>query len=301
MNPIDVDADDMLAGFVNSTNSLGNDDDLTIVRVNDPNQVVIEPEEKKRQNDSKQFLRQCYTNEVKYARELKIHLKGPKPAFYPNIPYNQSHILNLRKKRPRLANREYDIDESSNMWILNHANRFSTLGKWVGKIYWVHFREKDKYHSKHDDTLTKLTDSGDGSDFRIIAATCFITKLFKRKVVLSPLHWFMRPEDFPLGDTGKDKPLTYASFDQKDYISELRSQWNALKHSRQLTRDKVQEYMENSELTKIKIMKDCIRARRNWLKTNFKSSELLDSEFYDQIFPSVDIAFSDISPDYLKK
>ena len=297
---LDDDGEEVINGFIADHANLNDDhDDLTIINIHDPNQITISEQDKKKSNDSKNLLKWWYTNEVKYARELKIHLKGPTPLFYPNIPFDETHALNFRKKRPRLANKDYGVDSSNNMWVLNHANRFSNLARWVGKVYWIHVREKDKYHSEGDDTLTKITNCGDGSNFRIITATWFITKLERRKVVWSPLHWFMRPEDFPLGDTGKDKPLTYAWFDQKDYTRELKIQWQALKNSWKLSRESVQMYLESSALTKIKIMKEWVKARKDWLKTNFKSAELLDSEFYNQVFPSVDIAFSDISPNYL--
>ena len=297
---LDDDGEEIINGFIVESNNLNDDqDDLTIINVHNPNQITISEQDKKKSNDSKNILKCWYTNEVKYARELKIHLKGPTPLFYPNIPFDEAHAINFRRKRPRLGNKEYGVDKSNDMWILNHANRFSNLAKCVGKLYCVHIREKDRYHSEGDDSLTKLTNSGDGSNFRIITATWFITKLERRKVVWSPLHWFMRPEDFPLGDSGKDKPLTYACFDQKDYTKELRIQWQALKNSCKLTRETVQMYLESSALTKIKIMKEWIKARKDWLKTNFKSAELLDSEFYNQVFPSIDIAFSDISPNYI--
>ena len=299
---LDDNGEEVINTFVNRQGHLNNDqDEIAIINVHNPNILEISEEDKRKNNDSKQLLRWCYTNEVKYARELKIHLKGPKPLFYPNIPYNEAHILNMRMKKPRMANKDYGVDSSNDMWILNHTNRFSNLGKCVGKIYCVHIREKDSYHDKMDDTLTKLTNSSDGSDFKVITSTWFIMQIEKRNVVCSPLHWFLRPESFPLGDTGKDKPLTYAWFDQKDYTRELKTQWLALKNWCKLTRDNVKAFLEASALTKIKIMKEWSKARKAWLKTNFKSAELLDSEFYNQVFPSVDIAFSDISPNYLSQ
>jgi hypothetical protein len=52
------------------------------------------------------FLRLCYTNEVKSAKDLKISMKGEHPYFYPTIPYclassyGDDEKLELRKKKP---------------------------------------------------------------------------------------------------------------------------------------------------------------------------------------------------------
>lgn len=55
-------------------------------------------------NRIKNFLRSCYTNEVKSAKELRISMRGEHCKFYPNVAY--SHIegeeekLDFRTKRP---------------------------------------------------------------------------------------------------------------------------------------------------------------------------------------------------------
>ena len=54
-------------------------------------------------NKSVTILRQCYTNEVKSAKELKIYLKQEIPKFYPNLAYQKSgdgQLLDMQTRKP---------------------------------------------------------------------------------------------------------------------------------------------------------------------------------------------------------
>lgn len=39
-------------------------------------------------NEISTYLRLCYTNEVKSAKDLKISMKGENAYYYPTIPYS---------------------------------------------------------------------------------------------------------------------------------------------------------------------------------------------------------------------
>ena len=57
-------------------------------------------------NRIKTYMRSCYTNEVKSAKELKISMKGENPYFYPTIQFSLSRQIgederiDLRSKKP---------------------------------------------------------------------------------------------------------------------------------------------------------------------------------------------------------
>ena len=53
-------------------------------------------------------------------------------------------------------------------------------------------------------------------------------------------------------------------------------------------------------MTKIKINKVGIKARKEWLVANSRCSEILDSEFYYQMTPSLDICLFNIDSNWLK-
>ena len=53
-------------------------------------------------------------------------------------------------------------------------------------------------------------------------------------------------------------------------------------------------------MVKIKANKAGIVARKEWLIANSRCSEVLDSEFYYQMMPSLDICLFDISSAWLK-
>ena len=52
---------------------------------------------------------------------------------------------------------------------------------------------------------------------------------------------------------------------------------------------------------KLKPCKEAIQARKEWLTSNSRCSEILDSEFYNQMLPSLDICLYEISNQWLKE
>lgn len=54
-------------------------------------------------------------------------------------------------------------------------------------------------------------------------------------------------------------------------------------------------------VTKIKVCKESIAARKEWLIQNSRCSEILDSEFYYQMLPSVDFCLYKIENSWLKE
>lgn len=54
-------------------------------------------------------------------------------------------------------------------------------------------------------------------------------------------------------------------------------------------------------LTKVKLNKFAVAARKDWLVSNSRCSEILDSEFYYQLLPSLDMAVYDIDRGFLKE
>ena len=54
-------------------------------------------------------------------------------------------------------------------------------------------------------------------------------------------------------------------------------------------------------LTKVKVNKVSLEARKEWLKNNSRCSEVLDSEFYYQVLPSLDLVIFDIDNKFLKE
>lgn len=53
-------------------------------------------------------------------------------------------------------------------------------------------------------------------------------------------------------------------------------------------------------LTKLKLNQAGLEARKDWLKSNSRCSEVLDSEFYYQVLPSLDLAVFDVKQDFLR-
>jgi len=49
-------------------------------------------------------------------------------------------------------------------------------------------------------------------------------------------------------------------------------------------------------LIKVKANKLALKARKIWLKGKDRGAEILDSEFYYQLFPSLDMLLFDIDP-----
>jgi hypothetical protein len=47
-------------------------------------------------------------------------------------------------------------------------------------------------------------------------------------------------------------------------------------------------------MTKVKLNPQAIQARKEWLSNNSRCSEVLDSEFFYQLLPSLDCGFFDI-------
>ena len=92
----------------------------------------------------------------------------------------------------------------------------------------------------------------------------------------------------------KEKPITVASFEREDFIKQIKDHLEGLNQIGQLTRESAQNYLNTLPVTKIKLIKDSVKARKRWLKLNFKSGDILDSEFYEQVHPSINMAISDI-------
>ena len=53
-------------------------------------------------------------------------------------------------------------------------------------------------------------------------------------------------------------------------------------------------------MTKLKPNKVCLAARKEWLQSNSRCSEILDSEFYYQMIPSLDICLYHINDNFVK-
>ena len=53
-------------------------------------------------------------------------------------------------------------------------------------------------------------------------------------------------------------------------------------------------------MMKVKTCKAGIEARKDWLIANSRCSEILDSEFYYQMLPSLDMCLFEISDAWLK-
>ena len=56
-------------------------------------------------NRIRSFMRCCFSNEIKSAKELKIYLKGDYPLYFPTITYNTNPMMNpskldMRSKKP---------------------------------------------------------------------------------------------------------------------------------------------------------------------------------------------------------
>ena len=54
-------------------------------------------------------------------------------------------------------------------------------------------------------------------------------------------------------------------------------------------------------MTKLKICKEAVAARKEWLLANSRCSEILDSEFYYQMVPSLDVSLYQINNSWLKE
>ena len=51
----------------------------------------------------------------------------------------------------------------------------------------------------------------------------------------------------------------------------------------------------------MEINEDGLRARKEWLVANSRCCEVLESEFFYQLFPSLDMAMYNLDQDWLKK
>jgi len=45
-------------------------------------------------NKIRTFMRCCFSNEIKSAKELKIYLKGDYPLYFPTIAFNTNPLMN---------------------------------------------------------------------------------------------------------------------------------------------------------------------------------------------------------------
>ena len=147
-------------------------------------------------NKIRSFMRCCYSNEIKSAKELKIYLKGDFPLYFPTIIFNTNPMMNpckldMRSKKPirnpALNNGQEGgflhpglslIDtgfttgycDDLDRWLLTHQPIFedNLVNRGVCRIYAIYVSE----------TMNK---------FIINAATGFLAKIKDTKFIMSTL------------------------------------------------------------------------------------------------------------------
>ncbi|CDW89156.1 UNKNOWN [Stylonychia lemnae] len=256
-------------------------------------------------------LRCCYTNEVKSAKELKISMKGENPSFYPTIQYSLSKYdyederLDLRTKKPlnmgqglgQNPNPLQTVDDGAetlyntdlDRWLINNQNVLEKykIHRGIARIYSiVLYRELEL-----DDLKVK---------FKLMASTGFLIKIAGQKFLLSCLNVIQSPEFIKHLEQKEAKIISFATFGNKDILPLI---YKYLKENKTLVSKNIKSYLLEKYfkvITRIKPNKLALAARREWLINNSRCSEIIDSEFYYQMIPSLDMAIFDIDQQFLK-
>ncbi len=97
--------------------------------------------------------------------------------------------------------------------------------------------------------------------------------------------------------------MVFTSFGNRDifpYIyKDLRDNRKSFSEAKKLKDHLTDKYYR--VLTKVKLNKIAVASRKDWLVNNSRCSEILDSEFYYQMLPSLDMAVYDIDQNFLKE
>ena len=136
--------------------------------------------------------------------------------------------------------------------------------------------------------------------FKLIASTGFVIKLAGTKYLVSCLNSIQSPELQKNFELKEAKTLTVASFGNRDLLPLL---YKHLKETKTLSSKSLKAYLLEKYykvLTKVKPNRIGLEARKEWLISNSRHSEVLDSEFYYQMLPSLDMAVFDIDQQFLK-
>ena len=97
------------------------------------------------------------------------------------------------------------------------------------------------------------------------------------------------------------KTINFASFGNRDLLPFI---YKYLKENKNLEKKNIKVHLLDKYykvLTKLKLNKLALNARREWIINNSRCSEFLDSEFYYQVFPSLDMAIFEVDQKFLKE
>lgn len=132
------------------------------------------------------------------------------------------------------------------------------------------------------------------SKFKLQASTGFVIKVANKKYLLSVLNVIQSPELIKNFEKGEAKCIVFASFGNRDLLPLI---YKYLKENKNISSKTIKNYLLEKYfkvLTKVKPNKLGLEARKEWLQKNSKCSEVLDSEFYYQMLPSLDMCVFDI-------
>ena len=100
------------------------------------------------------------------------------------------------------------------------------------------------------------------------------------------------------------KVITFASFGNRDILPQIYRYLRENSKNMEEVSKTVKNYLLDKYfkvLTKVKTSKVALAARREWLLSNSRCSEVLDSEFYYQMLPSLDMAVFEVDQRFLKE
>lgn len=169
-------------------------------------------------------------------------------------------------------------------WLLTHQPIFedNMVNRGVCRVYAIFISE----------TMNR---------FIINACTGFLAKIKDKKFVMSTLSVQQCNHTCP--EYLLEKPLILCSFGNLDLLKPLNNILHQMVKMGQITKQRVKSQLLDDFvrcMTKLKTNKVGIEARKEWLQANSRCSEILDSEFYYQTIPSLDICLYHIDDNFIK-
>lgn len=127
-------------------------------------------------------------------------------------------------------------------------------------------------------------------------------KLAGQKFVASCLNVYtVDKEDASNRNFMNEKPVVLCSFGNLDLVNHIEQLLK--EYSDDLSRETIETDLETNFFTvmkKLAIKPEALAARKEWLIGNSRCCEVLESEFFYQVIPSLDFALFDIDQEWLK-
>ena len=142
-----------------------------------------------------------------------------------------------------------------------------------------------------------------GKSYQIKAATGFIIKLGNRKFVVSCLSVYLcDKESYSQRKFMENKPLMLASFGNVDFlecIEKFLCLYTGKFDQKKVEMELISRFYQ--VMTTLEINVSGLLARKEWLINNSRCCEVLESEFFYQLHPSLDMAMYEIDNLWLKE